>query len=383
MKKISILGSTGSIGTQTLDVVRQHPKEFKVLGLAAFNETEKMLEQIKEFKPEKVCLFEEKAAEELRKKTGIEVVFGIKGLEEIAVIEEVEQTIVSVVGAIGIQPTMKAIKKGKNIALANKETLVSAGEPIMKEAKKKGITLMPIDSEHSAIFQCLNGEERDKVSKVIITCSGGPFRGKKISEVYNASPEQALGHPTWSMGAKITIDSSTLMNKGLEVIEAKWLYDLNFEEIEVVVHPQSLIHSMVEFVDGSIMAQVGTHDMRTPIQYALTYPKRLSNDFPRLDFFKNNNLTFEKPDFENFPCLGFAFEAGKKQGTLAAAMNAANEIAVHAFLNKKIKYGQIPEIIKQAMDSHKNKLNPSVETVLEEDKKARKTAEKIIEELGK
>ncbi|MFH1663221.1 MAG: 1-deoxy-D-xylulose-5-phosphate reductoisomerase [archaeon] len=381
MKKLSILGSTGSIGSQTLDVIKQHPKEFRVLGLAAYNETQKILEQIKEFKPEKVCLYDEKAAEELGKKTSIEVVSGMKGLKEIAAMQEIEQTIVSVVGAIGIEPTMHAIKKGKNIALANKETLVAAGEPVIKEVKKKGIVLMPIDSEHSAIFQCLNGEERKKVSKVIITCSGGPFRGKKISEYYNASPEQALGHPTWSMGAKITIDSSTLMNKGLEVLEAKWLYGLSLEEIEVIIHPQSLIHSMIEFVDGSIMAQIGTHDMRTPIQYALTYPKRLSNNFPRLDLIQAKQMSFEKPDYENFPCLGFAFEAGKKQGTLAAAMNAANEVAVHAFLNKKIKYGKIPEIIKQVMNEHKNKLHPEIETVLEEDKKARKAAEKIIEEL--
>jgi 1-deoxy-D-xylulose-5-phosphate reductoisomerase len=383
MKKLSILGSTGSIGKQTLDVLRQHKKEFKVLGLAAFNEVDKILEQIKEFKPEKVCLFEEKAAEKLEKKAGkeVEVVSGIKGLEEIAVMNEVEQVVVSVVGAIGMQPTIKAIKKGKNIALANKETLVAAGEPIMKEVKKKKITLMPIDSEHSALFQCLNGEERNKVSKVIITCSGGPFRGKKISEFYNASPEQALGHPTWSMGSKITIDSSTLMNKGLEVLEAKWLYGLELEEIEVIIHPQSLIHSMVEFVDGSIMAQIGTHDMRTPIQYALTYPKRISNNFPRLDLTEAKQMTFEKPDFENFPCLGFAFEAGKKQGTLPAAMNAANEIAVYAFLEKKIAFGKIPEIIREVMSEHKNSKADSIETVLEADKKARDKAKKIIQEM--
>jgi 1-deoxy-D-xylulose-5-phosphate reductoisomerase len=382
MKKVSILGSTGSIGSQTLDVVRQHKKEFKVLGLAAFNETEKMLKQIKEFKPEKVCLFEEKAAEELRKKTGIEVVSGMKGLNEIAVMEETEQVVVSVMGAIGIEPTMNAIKKGKNIALANKETLVSAGEPIMKEVKKKGIVLMPIDSEHSAIFQCLNGEEREKVSKVIITCSGGPFRGKKMEEFYNASVEEALGHPTWKMGPKITIDSSTLMNKGLEVLEAKALYELKIEEIQVIIHPQSLIHSMVEFIDGSIMAQIGTHDMRTPIQYALSYPKRISNNFPRLNLIENNKLTFEKPDLENFPCLKYAFEAGKKAGTLAAAMNAANEVAVNAFLQKKIKFGEIPEIIRKVMDEHKIKKADSIETILEEDKKAREKAREKIEALN-
>ncbi|PIN99157.1 MAG: 1-deoxy-D-xylulose-5-phosphate reductoisomerase [Candidatus Diapherotrites archaeon CG10_big_fil_rev_8_21_14_0_10_31_34] len=385
MKKISLLGSTGSIGTQTLDVIKGHPKEFKVIGLAAFNETEKILEQIKEFRPEKVCLFEKKAAEELEKKIGkeVEVVSGIKGLEEIAVMQEAEQVVVAVVGAIGIKPTMKAIQKKKNVALANKETLVAAGQPIMKAVKKTGITLMPIDSEHSALFQCLNGEERNKISKVLITCSGGPFRGKKISEYYNSTPEQALGHPTWSMGSKITVDSSTLMNKGLEVIEAKWLYDLSFEEIKVIVHPQSLIHSMIEFVDGSIMAQIGTHDMRTPIQYALSYPKRIPNNFPRLDLFKDNNLTFEKPDLENFPCLKYAFEAGKKGGTLPAVMNAANEIAVWSFLDKKIAFGKIPEIVKEVMDEHKNRKADSIETVLEADKKARETAKKIIEETQK
>ncbi len=382
MKKISILGSTGSIGTQTLDVVKNHQKEFKIIGLAAFNEVEKMIEQIKEFKPEKACLFEENSAEELEKKIGkeVEIVSGMKGLKEIAVMQEVEQTIIAVVGSIGMQPTMKAIKKGKNIALANKETLVAGGQPIMKAVKEKGITLMPIDSEHSALFQCLNGEERNKVNRVLITCSGGPFKGKKRKEFYNSTPEQALGHPTWSMGAKITIDSSTLMNKGLEVIEAKWLYDLNFEEIEVIVHPQSLIHSMIEFVDGSIMAQIGTHDMRMPIQYALSYPKRIPNNFPKLDLIKAKQLTFEAPDYENFPCLKYAFEAGKKGGTLPSAMNAANEIAVYAFLDKKIVYGKIPEIIKKVIDEHKNKKADSIETVLEADKKAREKTRKIIEE---
>ena len=285
MKSICLLGSTGSIGSQTLDVVRHHKKQFKINALASFNEVDKMLEQIKEFSPEIVCMFEERAAEQLKEKVsnGVEVVSGIKGLREIAANSEAQTVVTAVVGSIGLLPTISAIKAGKTIALANKETMVAGGEIVTKEAQKHSAKIIPIDSEHSAIFQCLNGEKNSKLKKVILTCSGGPFRGKKFSEFENASLQEALNHPTWKMGGKITIDSATLMNKALEVVEAKWLYSLQPEQVEVIIHPQSIIHSMVEFIDGSIIAQLGTHDMRTPIQYALSYPERLETFHPMLD----------------------------------------------------------------------------------------------------
>ena len=382
MKSICLLGSTGSIGSQTLDVVRHHKKQFKINALASFNEVDKMLEQIKEFSPEIVCMFEERAAEQLKEKVsnGVEVVSGIKGLREIAANSEAQTVVTAVVGSIGLLPTISAIKAGKTIALANKETMVAGGEIVTKEAQKHSAKIIPIDSEHSAIFQCLNGEKNSKLKKVILTCSGGPFRGKKFSEFENASLQEALNHPTWKMGGKITIDSATLMNKALEVVEAKWLYSLQPEQVEVIIHPQSIIHSMVEFIDGSIIAQLGTHDMRTPIQYALSYPERLETFHPMLDLTQTKTLTFESPDFENFPCLRYGFEAVKVGGSYPIVLNAANEETVYCFLKNQIKFGEIPKTIKKVLDSHKFVKHPSLEEVLEIDKKAREQTKKLLSE---
>ncbi|MDO8538125.1 MAG: 1-deoxy-D-xylulose-5-phosphate reductoisomerase [archaeon] len=382
MKNICVLGSTGSIGSQTLDVARHHKKEFKITALASLNEVEQVLAQIKEFSPQIVCLFEETAAEKLREKlnNGIEVVSGIKGLEEISAHDSSDTVVTSVVGSIGLMPTISAIKKGKTIALANKETMVAGGEIVTKLAEKHSAKIIPIDSEHSAIFQCLNGSNIKQLKKVILTCSGGPFRGKKFSEFANASLEQALNHPTWKMGGKITIDSASLMNKALEVIEAKWLYDLSPEQIEVIIHPQSIVHSMVEFIDGSILAQLGTHDMRTPIQYALSYPERLETFYPTLDLTQTKTLTFEQPDLENFPCLSYGFEAVKVGGTFPLVLNAANEEVVYAFLKNQIKFGDIPTTIKKVLDSHKLIKHPTLEEVLETDKKIREITRKVLSE---
>src|SRR3989344_786589 len=380
MKSICLLGSTGSIGSQTLDVVRHHKKQFKINALASFNEVDKMLEQIKEFSPEIVCMFEERAAEQLKEKVsnGVEVVSGIKGLREIAANSEAQTVVTAVVGSIGLLPTISAIKAGKTIALANKETMVAGGEIVTKEAQKHSAKIIPIDSEHSAIFQCLNGEKNSKLKKVILTCSGGPFRGKKFSEFENASLQEALNHPTWKMGGKITIDSATLMNKALEVVEAKWIYSLQPEQVEVIIHPQSIIHSMVEFIDGSIIAQLGTHDMRTPIQYALSYPERLETFHPMLDLTQVKNLSFESPDLENFPWLRYGFEAVKVGGSYPIVLNASNEEVVYSFLKNQIKFGEIPKTIKKVLDSHKFVKHPSLEEVLEIDKKAREQTKKLL-----
>lgn len=381
MKNICLLGSTGSIGTQTLDVVRHHKKHFKITALASLNEIPQILAQIKEFSPQIVCLFEEEAAEKLREQlNGIEVVSGIKGLREIAAHDCSDTVVTSVVGSIGLMPTIAAIKQQKIIALANKETMVAGGEIVTKLAEKHSAKIVPIDSEHSAIFQCLNGEKKSQIKKVILTCSGGPFRGKKFSEFANASLQEALNHPTWKMGGKITIDSASLMNKALEVIEAKWLYNLSPEQIDVIIHPQSIVHSMVEFVDGSIIAQLGTHDMRTPIQYALSFPERLETFHPMLDLTQTKTLTFEKPDLENFPCLQYGFEAVKIGGTYSTVLNAANEETVNAFLKNQIKFGEIPKTIKKVLDQHKLISHPTLEEVLETDKKTREITRKILSE---
>ena len=307
MKKISILGSTGSIGTQTLDVVRANRDKFEVVAISANSSINLLLEQIKEFKPKYVAVYNEASAKVLKEMIpsdiNIEVLSGMEGLVTISSLDEIDVLLTAIVGMIGLVPTLEAIKKGKTIALANKETLVTAGQLVMEEAKKNNVKILPVDSEHSAIFQCLNGENNKEIESLILTASGGPFRGKTKSQLLNVTKNEALKHPNWSMGRKISIDSSTLMNKGLEVIEAKWLFDVNTDKIDVVVHPQSIIHSMVQFVDSSIIAQMGCPDMKLPIQYALTYPDRILNDFERLDFSKLTSLTFEKPDLETFPCL--------------------------------------------------------------------------------
>lgn len=367
MKKIAILGSTGSIGTQTLEVVREN-KDIEVLGLAAGNNIKLLERQIREFHPKMAAVWSEERAKELRenvKDLNIKIVSGMEGLIELSVMEESEILVTAIVGMIGIRPTIEAIKAGKDIALANKETLVTAGHIIMPLAKEYQVAILPVDSEHSSIFQSLQGGQEKALHKILLTASGGPFRQKTREELLNIQVEDALKHPNWEMGRKITIDSSTLVNKGLEVIEAKWLFDVSLDQIEVVVHPQSIIHSMVEYVDGAIIAQLGTPDMKLPIQYALYYPERRFLPGDRLDFAALSKLTFEKPDMETFYGLRLAFEAGKEGGSLPTVFNAANELAVSKFLERKIKYLEIPEIIEHCMQAHKTIADPSVDEILQ------------------
>ena len=375
MKRITILGSTGSIGTQTLDVVRKNKDKFQVVAISANSSIDLLLEQIMEFSPKYVAAYNKESALKLKEmipeNINIEVLSGMDGLVKICQLEEVNVVLTAVVGMIGLVPTMAAIKAKKTIALANKETLVTAGELVMREAKKNNVEILPVDSEHSAIFQCLNGERKQDIEKIILTASGGPFRGKKREELVNVTKNEALKHPNWDMGRKISIDSSTLMNKGLEVIEAKWLFDVDVEDIEVVVHPQSIIHSMVSFRDSSVISQMGCPDMRLPIEYALTYPERLKTDFERLDLAKVATLTFEKPDMETFPCLALAFKVLKLGGTYPAALNSANEFLVNEFLNDKIGFYDIPYYIEKTLDCHKNRVNPTLEDILEVDKETR------------
>ena len=367
MKKIAILGSTGSIGTQTLEVVRENG-DLEVLGLAAGNNIKLLEEQIREFHPKLAAVWSEEKAKELRenvKDLNVKVVSGMDGLIEVSTITESEILVTAIVGMIGIRPTIEAIKAGKDIALANKETLVTAGHIIMPLAKEHKVAILPVDSEHSAIFQSLQGNPRGALHKILLTASGGPFRGRKREDLANIQVEDALKHPNWEMGRKITIDSSTLVNKGLEVIEAKWLFDVEIEQIEVVVHPQSIIHSMVEYVDGAIIAELGTPDMKLPIQYALYYPERRFLPGERVDFATLSQLTFEKPDLDTFYGLRLAMEAGKAGGSLPTVFNAANELAVSKFLNRKIQYLEIPEIIETCMRNHKNIACPTVEEILQ------------------
>lgn len=375
MKRITILGSTGSIGTQTLDVLRKNKDKFQVVAISANSSIDLLLEQIMEFSPKYVAVYNKESALKLKEmipeNINIEVLSGMDGLVKICQLEEVNVVLTAVVGMIGLVPTMAAIKAKKTIALANKETLVTAGELVMSEAKKNNVEILPVDSEHSAIFQCLNGERKQDIEKIILTASGGPFRGKKREELVNVTKNEALKHPNWDMGRKISIDSSTLMNKGLEVIEAKWLFDVDVEDIEVVVHPQSIIHSMVSFRDSSVISQMGCPDMRLPIEYALTYPERLKTDFERLDLAKVATLTFEKPDMETFPCLALAFKVLKLGGTYPAALNSANEFLVNEFLNDKIGFYDIPYYIEKTLDCHKNRVNPTLEDILEVDKETR------------
>ena len=380
MKHISILGSTGSIGTQTLEIVRQFPDEFKIVGLTANKNSELLLKQIKEFKPKAVAIMDKSKADDLLNFSSCQVYSGIEGLDKIAALSEADTIVNALVGSIGIEPTYNAIRSKKNIALANKEALVAAGSVIMEEVKKNNVTLMPIDSEHSAIFQCLNGENVKEVSNITITCSGGPFRNYTKEQFGDITVQDALNHPTWSMGNKITIDSATLMNKGFEVIEAHWLYGIDYERIKVVIHPQSIIHSLVEFADKSVVAQLGIPDMRIPIQYALSYPKRFQSSNPQLDLAKIKTLDFKEPDFEMFPCLKYAYEAGNIGGTLPAVMNAANEAAVYAFLENKMRFLDIPRLIIRMMDGHSTIKNPTLKDILETDKKIKEETNNLIEE---
>lgn len=366
MKKIAILGSTGSIGTQTLDVVRAN-KDIEVLGISAGRNIEKLEEQIREFSPKLAAVWDEKAAEDLAQKiqdTDTKVVSGMDGLLELAAMPGTEILVTAIVGMLGIRPTIEAIRAGKDIALANKETLVTAGHLIMPMAKEYGVKILPVDSEHSAIFQALNGEDSKEIHKLLITASGGPFRGRKRDDLEKVTLEDTLKHPNWVMGQKITVDSATLVNKGLEVMEAKWLFGVDLDHIQVVVQPQSVIHSMAEFEDGGIIAQLGTPDMRLPIQYALYYPHRRYLAGDRLDFAKLGQITFEEPDMETFLGLPMAIRASREGGSMPTVFNAANELAVKKFLHREIRFLDIYDIIGQAMERHKKIEYPKLEDIL-------------------
>ena len=367
MKKIAILGSTGSIGTQTLEIVRKEP-DLQVVALAAGTNVELMEKQVREFHPVLAAMWTEEAAHDLRTRLAdlpVRVVYGMEGLLETAVCEESEILVTAIVGMIGIRPTIAAIEHHKTIALANKETLVTAGHIIMPLAARNGVSILPVDSEHSAIFQSMHKENRKRVSKILLTASGGPFRGKTREQLGTMTAEDALKHPNWSMGKKVTIDAASLVNKGLEVMEAKWLFDVGLEQIQVVVHPQSILHSAVEYVDGGIMAQLGVPDMKLPIQYALFYPDRRPMDNGRVDFFRLGQLTFEKPDIETFQGLALAYRAAEAGGTMPTVFNAANEKAVALFLQKQITFLQIPELIGRSMEQHCVTDDPTVEQILE------------------
>ena len=380
MKSLAILGSTGSIGTQTLDVVRAHPERFRVTALAAHKSDGQIEEQIREFSPAIAVLTDEVAAVRLRARYhgATEILSGAEGLLAAAVLPTADTVVTSLMGFAGLAPTLAAIEAGKDIALANKETLVVAGELIMNAAKAHGVAILPVDSEHCALFQCLQGEKREAVERLILTASGGPFRGKKLADLAAVSLADCLNHPTWAMGKKITVDSATLINKGLEVIEAHWLYDMPYDKIEVVVHPQSIVHSLVSFRDGAVMAQLGLPDMRLPIQYALTYPDRVASDFPRLDFSRLGALTFEPPDTETFRGLEIAAEAGRTGGTAPCVMNAANEIAVEAFLDGFIGFLDIYHIIEKTLAARPVRRAATFEVLQEEDAWARQYARQLI-----
>lgn len=374
MKNIAVLGSTGSIGTQTLDIVRKNKDALNISVLAAGSNVELIEKQIREFEPEVAVLFDENKARELAVKVAdlpVRVLSGMNGMTEAATYDSVDTVVTSMVGMIGIKPTIAAIKAGKNIALANKETLVTAGHIIMPLVKETGVSLLPVDSEHSAIFQSMNGENRKRISKILLTASGGPFRGRKTEDLEKVTVEDALKHPNWAMGQKITIDSATLVNKGLEVMEAAWLFDVPADKVQVVVHPQSVIHSMVEYEDTAVMAQLGCPDMRLPIQYALFYPDRRFLDAKKLDFFEMKSLTFEKPDMETFKGLKFALMAAEAAGSMPTVFNAANEEAVAMFLNKKIRFLDIYRIIEESMERHSVIANPDIDTVLFTEKDTR------------
>lgn len=380
MKKIAILGSTGSIGTQTLQIVRDN-RELEVVALAALKNTEKMEEQIREFHPQLVCMWDEEAGKIVKRAvadTKTKVVTGMEGLLMIAAMPDMEVLVTAIVGMIGIRPTIEAIEHGKTIALANKETLVTAGHIIMPLAKKHQVSILPVDSEHSAIFQSLQGQPKDRLEKILLTASGGPFRGKTRNELADMTVEDALKHPNWSMGKKITIDSATLVNKGLEVMEAKWLFGVDLPQIQVIIQPQSIIHSMVQYTDGAVMAQLGVPDMKLPIQYALFYPDRKPMIEERVDFYKLSKITFEEPNTDIFLGLPLAYQAAKAGGSMPTVFNAANEKAVALFLNRKIKFLQIYDLIEQAMDAHKVIQNPNVDEILQSEQECYDFIDRIL-----
>lgn len=379
MKFVSILGATGSIGTQTLDVIRKEKDNFKLVGITANSSVKKIIEIIREFKPEHVAMMDEKSAEDVKEfcmenNFNTNVYSGIEGLVKVATVPSATMVVTSVVGMIGLVPTIEAIKKGKDIALANKETLVVAGEIVMKLAKENNVKILPVDSEHGAIFQCLRGNEYKDLKNIILTASGGPFRGKTYDELKHITVKEALNHPNWSMGKKITIDSATLMNKGLEVIEAHFLFNCPYDNIKPIVHKESIVHSMVEYKDGSVIAQLASADMRLPIQYAMNYPKREKAVAKTIDFYEISKLTFEKPDYDTFKCLRLAFEAGKKAGLMPTILNGANEVAVDLFLKEKIKFLDIADIIEDAMNyfEKESKEELTIDNIISLDKKVRK-----------
>lgn len=381
MKQIAILGSTGSIGTQTLDVVRQHPAEFGVYALTAHRSVELLIEQALEFNPAVVCIADESCYPRLREALSdlpIQVMAGERALEELVTMPEIDVVVAAMVGYAGLPPTIAAIKAKKTIALANKETLVVAGEIICRLAQRHKVSILPVDSEHSAIFQILVGEDMDSIEKLLLTASGGPFRTFSLEQMQHVTATQALQHPNWEMGAKITIDSASMMNKGFEVIEARWLFDIPVEKIQVLVHPQSVVHSAVQFVDGSVKAQLGTPDMRMPIQYALTYPQRWQSDVPRLDLFANSQLTFEAPDLVRFPNLALAYEAINRGGNAPCVLNAANEVVNLAFRNGKCAFLQMSDVIAQTMTKTTFIVEPTYEDYVQTDKEARRIAKEAL-----
>ena len=380
MTKIAILGVTGSIGTQTIDVIRKESDNFKLIAISANKNIKEVVSIVEEFNPPYVVITDKPSYEVFLseiKNLGYKgkVLYGMDGLNFIASLEEVDIVVTSIVGMVGLEPTLKAIEAKKTIALANKETLVVGGEIVMEAARKNGVRILPVDSEHSAIFQSLQGSEYKSIKNILLTASGGPFRGRKKNDLIGITPKEALKHPNWSMGKKISIDSATLMNKGLEVIEAKWLFDVNYDDIKVIVHPESIIHSMVEYNDGSIIAQLGTADMRLPIQYALKYPNRKAQIVDSLDFYKVKNLTFEQPDIKTFKSLGLAYEAGKIGGLMPTILNGANEVCVDLFLKEKITFLQIADIIEETMDKLYKGKEVTLENILEMDLKTRKYIE--------
>lgn len=386
MKLLSILGSTGSIGRNTLKIVEKFPERFAVKALAAKDNIELLAKQIKRFCPEIAVVFDEKRAHELKnilpvEESDVEIMYGQDGYRAAATHDNVEMVVTAVVGAAGLLPTLAAIEAGKDIALANKETLVMAGEIVIQKAADKGVKILPIDSEHSAIFQCIEGQRRKDLEKIHLTASGGPFLNKPANEFFEIKPEDALNHPTWKMGKKVSIDSATLMNKGLEVIEAMHLFGVSQDMIEVVIHPQSMIHSMVSYRDGSVIAQLGIPDMKGAIAYSISYPERLPLNQPIPDFAGMGALTFQKPDFEKFPCLDLAFRACDTGKTLPAVLNAANETAVQAFLDKRLSFAKIPKVIEKTMSRHSVAEHTSLDDILEADKWARKEAEGVIKSV--
>jgi 1-deoxy-D-xylulose-5-phosphate reductoisomerase len=386
MKKISILGSTGSIGVNTLDVIKENPDRFRIVALSAFRNVAMLKKQIDQFRPKTVSVADRDTARNLEEivdpSAGTEILFGADGYRQVASMKEADMVVSSMVGSAGLLPTIEAIDAGKDIALANKEVMVMAGEIVVNKARAKGVNILPVDSEHSAVFQCLSGQRHADVRRIILTASGGPFLNLSQKELYNVTPEQALKHPNWKMGSKITIDSASMMNKGLEIIEAKWFFQIDIDRIEVQIHPQSIVHSMVEYIDGSVVAQLGVPDMRVPIAYALSYPERIQRTGPYLDLTQVGRLEFFRPDPARYPNLELAYDAARTGGTRPAVLNAANEVVVESFLKGSIRFTDMPEIIKEVTSSHRVMQSPTIEDILSADRWARQKANEIAERAG-